>query len=238
MQQAEPLHPNVTAHVNPIILDYLRNTYGDINVCWPIVWLIGNQPQWYTFELTNHCNANLENGNRPNSISGLNRYFIDYTSNPRRIIPHNPQLIPSIAPEYTCSYDYMIEQGAGFGTVDINFVWRRDNQWHALDLTTFYRPFTNRTEAERIIGYLRRRPTWRFGVQAINSQIDAAQDLGCVRYIMGCVNTLSRNVSDRINTNGNAYWFPLNTNNVQNILNRRAPDNAIYGTFQDFLNDL
>lgn len=235
MQQAQPQYPNVTSHINPIIKDHLKNAYGEENLCWPIIWLVADEIQWYTFELTSHCDANLENGNRPNSAAGLNRYFVDYTSSPRRIIPHSSQLLPSIAHDYSCSYDYITDIGFGYRTVDINFLWRKNSKWHALDLTTFYKPFTDRAEAERVISYLRRRPTWKHGVQAVYSQIEAAQDFGCVRYIMGCVNTVSRDVSDRIDTNGNAYWFPLDANNIQNILDRRALNNANFGTYQDFL---
>lgn len=220
---------------NPVIQSYLKGRYGKDNLCWPIVWFKDDQIIWYTYERTSKCDTNQPNTNKPSSSSGKNNYFIDYLSNPRNIVPSNAALQPSINMVYNCSYDYIL--GSEYNTVDLDYVWKKNERWTALEFTTWYKPFTSTKEAERLISFINRRPSWQGskGQNALKKQIEAAEDFRC-KYIMGCAN--ADGVSNKIITEGNAYWFELNMNQLDRLLKGRVPEGASFGTFNQFLNSL
>ena len=237
MAQKPPKYPHMASCANPVIQSYLRNNYGSEHVCWPIVWLRGNHVQFYTFELTDYCDTNSASGRRPVSLSSKGCHFVSYIDTPRAIVPPEPLLIPSIASQYECSYDYVIR--SDYATVDLDYVWERDDTWFALEVTTWWKPFFSQSEAERLIPTMSRRPSWAsiHGGSAILKQIEAAGDLGISRFIMACVNTRG-GVDNDLDVEGNAYWFDLSPAQVSRLLASRLPQNANYGSFAELLKDL
>ena len=235
MPQNQPIYGDMASCTNPIIQSYIKETYGKDNLCWPIVWLKEDQIIWYTYERTRKCDTNQPSTNKPSSLAGKSSYFVDYLSNPRVMVPLKKELLPSIGPMYNCSYDYI--PTSEYNTVDIDYVWKKTESWVALEFITWHKRFTSVEEAERLISFINRRPSWQGPAAqiAIKKQIDAAKDLGC-KYTMGCVN--SEGVSNKIVTDGNAYWFELNTNQLDRLLNARVPEGAVFGTFKQFLNSL
>jgi hypothetical protein len=240
MSQKPPKYPHMSSCANPIIQSHLRTTYGSHNLCWPIVWVDNKNDNidYYTYELTDYCDTNSIQGNKPISKSGRINHFVDYTSKPRVIVPPNLRLIPSIDAKYECSYDYIIKQSEHY-TIDLDYVWKKSNSWIALELTTFWVQFNNRNVAEDKVSKMNRRPTWQGsrGSTAMLKQVEAAKDLGINRFIMACVNTIDK-VSNNLNTAGNAYWFDLDENQIKNIASGTIPSNATFGTFGQFLNSL
>ena len=237
MAQLPPKYGHMASCANPIIQNHLRHQYGSENVCWPIVWIQNNAIQWYTYELTNYCDTNSEHGNRPRSRSGKPNFFVDYLTKPRRIVPNEPLLSSSVSGSYECSYDYITKQSR-YVTLDLDYVWRKEDEWLALEFTTFWVPFNTREIAEDKVAKINRRPTWRRSVSPpILKQIEAAEDLGCVRYIMGCVNTVV-DVSNEIKTDGNAVWFDLDPAQVNRLVRGEVPTNANFDTFRRFLSIL
>jgi hypothetical protein len=224
---------------NPVIQSYLRNTYGTKKLCWAIVWLKDNDIAFYTFELNKYCDTNSLTGKRPTGTT-KNTYFVSYVDDPRFTSPQEPLLLPSLDKDYNCSYEYITKSGqTDYVTVDLDYVWKRNGGWHALELTTWYVPFSDQEEAERLISTMNRRPSWNspHGAAALLKQIEAVEDLRVAKYIMGCVNT-KKGVSNDIKVNGNAYWFELTPNQVARLGKGTHPDNGHFGTFHEFLQSL
>lgn len=237
MAQSAPIYPHMASVANPIIQNFLRKNCKD-NLSWPIVWLKDDNIQWYTFEITKFCNINTHTTNIPQSVSGKTCYLVDYISNPRIIIPSNKLLLPSINPKYDSSYEYIIDTNT-YNSVHINYVWKTNDTLKALEFTTFYVDFTSKSKAESLVSQIYKRPTWKKGLgpKALEKQIEAALDLNCSRYIMGCVNSTG-NVNNEIKVNGNAYWFDLDSSQIGRLLAGNAPLNGNFGRFEDFLNEL
>ena len=238
MGQVEPTYNHMTSRANPVILEHLGQRYGSDNVCWPIAWLAGSSIQFYTFERTKYCDINTPSGKRPSSITSKSCHIVDYLATPRRIDPHNPVLIPSIQKGFERSYDYVQQQSA-FNTIDLDYVWFTGRVWIALELTTFWFRFDTRAIAEDKVCKMNRRQSWRGkeGPHGLLSQIEAARDLNCHHYIMGCVNT-PKGVENKILTDGNAYWFNLDKNQVGLLVKGKVPNNAKFDTFGNFLESL
>ena len=217
MAQNPPKYPHMASCANPIIQGYLRKKYGTKNLCWAIVWLKEDDIAFYTFELNKNCDTNSLKGNRP--TGSTNNYFVSYIDNPRLISQHTVLLVPSINKDYECSYDYITKSGQeDYVTVDIDYVWENNIEWRALELTTWYKPFFDRNEAERLISMMNRRPSWNsiYGATALLKQIEAAKNLGIEKYIMACVN-VKKGVSNDIIEDGNAYWFELTAIQVSRL---------------------
>lgn len=237
MAQKPPKYPHMASCANPIIQGHLRGKYGNDHVCWPIVWFKNDNILFYTFELIDYCDTNSLYGKRPVSLTSKGCHFVSYTDKPRIINPPEPLLIPSIGNKYDCSYDYITK--SEYRTVDLDYVWEKKNKWTALEFTTWWVPFTSQKEAERLVSTLNRRPTWQsaHGASAMLKQIEAANDLAVSRFIMACVNTRGK-VDNDIKTEGNAYWFDLDPDQVKRLSLGQLPQNTNFGSFQDFLKAL
>jgi hypothetical protein len=231
MVQTPPKYSEMASRGNPIVESTLNSRYGENNVCWPICWWKDGTIQWYTYERNMYYKINSIAGNRPSSISGKPNYFMDYAATPRIISPKEPRLIPALESQYSCSYDYIVT--SPYSTVDLDYVWMKDDHWYALELTTWWVPFISQQKAEYLMTTMNRRPSWQGSNNSLIKQIEGAQDLNC-HYIFGCVNTLDR-VSNNLKTEGNAYWFDLNKDQVDRLTRGLIPQHAHFGTFHEFI---
>ena len=233
MPQMTPNYPYMTSSVNEVFIKPLVDKYGSKNVIWPIVLIKDDRINKYLYEINNINNINGINDNRPESSISIPSYLIDYSSVPRRILPDDGILNNLIDKTYSCSYEY-ITQVEGYFSVDLDYVWYL-KRWKGIELTTLWMPLKNKYEAERLIKMFSRRPSWNGpnGPHGIRKQIAAANDLK-IDYWMVCVNS-EKGVSNSIVISGNAFWFKLTNENINRILNKEAPVNSIFGTFDELL---
>jgi len=222
---------------NPLIYNHLATTYGSHNIYWPLLWSHNGQIKLYTYEINKFCNTNSFSKNFPSSISGIPTHKVNYTLSPRTITPPNPILSPSIGHSYDCSYDYTTKNMQAYTTIDIDYMWDSDKGRRSLELTTFYVQFKDLDIASKVVSTINRRNTWRYGPHAMHAQVQASKDLGGNKYILACVNTISKE-SPIIDKNGNALWFDLDSNTINSLHKGQLPSNLNFGKFTDFLNSL
>lgn len=234
MVQTTPSYPFMTSKTNKTISDRLVKKYGYNNVVWPIAWCPENKVIWYTYERLEICAVNHKDDNRPTSNKDVKNYFLDYTTNPRQIIPDNSNLKDAIDVKYSCSYDYVVN--SPYSTIDINYAWYKTDHWRGIDITTFWKEFKDRNIVEDLIIKMNRRPSWKGtkGTHGILKQIDVCDDLNIDYYMVG-VNTIG-GVSNDFKEDGNIFRFKLTRNAINNIICNRLPDNLIVESFSDFLN--
>jgi hypothetical protein len=235
-KQNKPKYPHVTSIANPVIVNALERKYGTKNVIWPIVLIEGERIIGYLYERNDQNAVNAERDHRPISKAGLPSFFLDYTTMPRRIIPAASFLEPFMAPEYRCSYDYITSSDNSlYSTVDLDYVWANGESWKGMELTTFKVEFVDREKAEKLIRKLHKRPSWQGpeGPHGLRKIVETSGDLG-IDLFMACVNTVG-GVSNQYKTDGNVYWFPLNLNQINRLVNGELPDNARFDSFSAFL---
>lgn len=235
--QASPSYTNATRASDPIILKHLIAKYGANNVVWPLVLSANDKLICYVYERNRYRGINSSTSNHPSSA--IPSCFIDYTSNPRTISPKLDILEPFIQPDYLCSYDYIVSTPLPYSTVDLDYVWKDgENQWRGFELTTFWKPFTDAREAERLVRQINKRPSWRGPdeAHALRKIVAAAEDLK-IKYYLACANTVSKVGSD-LKTDGNVYFFQLNNKQIDNLEKGAQPDNPKFCSFKDFIKRL
>jgi len=212
----------------------LIERYGFENVVWPIVIIENNKRLFYAYEINQLFDLNHESDNRPISSEGLADIFIDYASNPSRIVPSSEMLLPFIKKDFNCSYDFILTTDK-YASVDIDYVWKTSVNWKGLELTTVWVPLKNEVESERLVKMFNRRPSWQGvnGPHGLRKLIDACADLK-IDYYLAVVNSINK-VSNDLRIEGNAYWFPLTHENVSRIIANEAPNNALFGTFNELI---
>jgi len=232
--QMNPNYPYMTSGVNNIFTEPLIERYGLNNVIWPIVLIRNNNIHSYLYEVNGQCNINAQTDNRPLSQAGLVNFYADYTVDPRSIIPSLDELNELISDNYNTSYQAVIKS-ENFNSVDLDYAWKIGERWKAMEFTTLWMPLKNKQEAERLIKMFVRRPSWRGpnGPHGIRSLINASADLQ-INYWMVCANSVV-GVSNELVTGGNAFWFPLNHENINRIMGGHAPANSEFGTFEDLI---
>lgn len=235
MAQMSPSYPFMTSQVNEIFVNPLVGKYGFENVIWPIAIVEKNLINCYIYEVNSTCSINSKDDNRPSSKANLINYFVDYTSEPRVIIPPFEKLVPFIDNSFQCSYDFIVKSDE-FQSVDIDYVWFNKSYWKAIELTTVWKPLSSKEEAERLVKMFNRRPSWggASGAHGIRTLINASVDLSLDYYFV-VVNSKD-GVSNNLDTNSNAFWFPLNHENVDRILQGHAPINSEFSNFSDLTN--
>lgn len=232
--QMNPNYPYMTSGVNNIFTEPLIDRYGLNNVVWPIVLIKENSIHSYLYEVNTECNINSPADNRPASQASLINFYVDYTKDPRKIIPPSQELVELIAEKYNTSYEAVINSD-NFNSVDLDYAWKADENWKAMEFTTLWMPLQNKQEAERLVKMFVRRPSWKGpnGPHGIRTLINASTDLN-LDYWMVCANS-KKGVSNELVTDGNAFWFPLNHNNIDRILRGIAPANSEFGTFEELI---
>ena len=233
--QMIPNYQFMTSLGSEYLTQPLIEKYEFENVIWPIVLIENNTISGYIYEINQLFKLNHEDDNRPTSISRKPSYLIDYVSKPRRILPNSNDLKPFIAEQFNCSYDFILTSEK-FATVDIDYAWKtQQGNWKGLELTTVWMPLNTRLEAERLVKMFTRRPSWRgaAGPHGLRKLINAATDLN-IQYYMAVVNSINK-VSNNLNTDGNAFWFPLTHANVERILANTPPANSNFGTFKELI---
>lgn len=85
---------------------------------------------------------------------------------------------------------------------------------------------------------MNRRPSWSGpnGAHALLKVAAAAQDLN-IEYYMVFANTIGK-VGSALKTNGNVLYFPLTVDAVNFLSRGQVPPNAIFCSFQNFMNQL
>lgn len=232
--QMFPNYQYMTSVGNKHIVQPLIDKYGFRNVIWPIVIIKDNAVELYIYEKNLAFDLNNENDNRPVSSTNLGSYFIDYTTDPRIILPPFTELDPFVSNTFKCSYDFILTR-SDYASVDIDYAWLTPNGWKAIEATTVWMPLSNKQEAERLVRMFTKRPSWQGsnGPHGIRKLISAVNDLS-LNYYMVVVNSVNK-VSNDIKTNGNAFWFRLTDLNIDRILSGYAPENSLFGTYNDFL---
>ena len=238
-----PAYPDATREPPGFILQHLNQTYNAANVVWPTIVSVAatGQTVAYAYDRNGQNLINAQGDNRPNSRRGVPNAFLDYTANPRALPPGAPrELAQMINGRHRRIYDFMVDRNSnpGYTAADIDFVWSNGEQWRGMEFTTFFVEFANRAEAERVVSMMNRRPSWQGneGPVAVRNIITAGADLG-LNLVMVCVNTIGR-ASTQYRIGGNAYWFPLNMDQLRRLRNGQVPVNASFGTVQDMLNSL
>mgnify|MGYP003296450901 CR=1 FL=1 len=176
---------------------------------------------------------NFEMDNRPVSRTHLLSYYLNYTKTPRESLPPEKLFDEFLAPQYTCSYDYIVN--SSFSTVDLDYVWYNGSNYKGFELTTFFVDFSSHSKALDLISKMNRRPSWQGanGAHAFHRIVDSAMDLG-VDYYLVCANTVSK-VGSELKTNGNICMFQLTHRQVDLIESGRAPENSMFMSFGEFL---
>lgn len=233
MAQTNPTYGFATGKSEKPIIDELIRKYGASNVSWPIVLIHNDRTVAYLYEKNSKNMINLEINRRPESRSHLLSYYLNYLKTPRESLPYEKVFDDFLAPQYTCSYDYIIN--SPFSTVDLDYVWYNGSNFKGFELTTFYVDFTSHKKALDLISKMNRRPSWQGadGAHAFHRIVDSALDLG-VDYYLVCANTISR-VGSQLKTNGNICMFQLTHHQVELIESGRPPENSIFMPFSDFL---
>ena len=232
--QMNPNYPYMTSGVNNIFTEPLIERYGANNVIWPIVLISGNKIHSYLYEVNWQCNINSQTDNRPISQASLTNFYVDYTEDPREIIPPSKELEELIAEKYNTSYEAVVKSD-NFNSVDLDYAWKYGDNWKAMEFTTLWMPLKNKQEAERLVKMFVRRPSWKGpnGPHGIRSLINASSDLQ-MNYWMVCANSV-KGVSNELVTDGNAYWFPLTHDNIDRIMRGYAPTDSEFGTFEELI---
>lgn len=233
-QQMKPNYPYMTSGVNNIFTEPLIERYGAVNVIWPIVLIRDNNIHSYLYEVNSLCNINRLTDNHPISQAGLTNFYVDYTKNPRDIIPPSKELEELTLGEFNTSYKAILGP-TNFNSVDLDYVWKCGENWKAMEFTTLRVPLKNKQEAERLVKMFDRRPSWQGqnGTHGIRTLIDASADLE-LNYWMVCANSVN-GVSNELVTDGNAYWFPLTHENIDRIMKGDAPIDSEFGTFKELI---
>ena len=233
MAQTNPSYSSATGKSEKPIIDVLIKKYGFSNVTWPIVLIENDKTIAYLYEKNSKNTINLEMDSRPGSKAHLLSYYLNYMKNPRESLPQEEFFQQFLKPEYTCSYDYIVN--SPFSTVDLDYVWYNGRNYEGFELTTFWVEFSSHTKALNLISKMNRRPSWQGseGAHAFHRIVDSAVDLG-VDYYLVCANTVSKVGSD-LKTNGNVCVFQLTHRQVDLLQNGCPPENSRFMTFDDFL---
>lgn len=237
MSQVTPTYPIATGKPEEPIVNTLISKYGINNISWPIVLSRDNQTIAYLYEKNTRNQTNSAQDSRPTSSSGVPSYFMDYTSQPRNVIPAANFLTAMVNTQYSCSYAYITsQQNFQFSTVDLDYVWNVGTGFKGFELTTFYVDFTDQNRALDLVSKMNRRPSWQgqSGAQAFHKIVDSAEDLK-IDYYLVCVNTVSKVGSD-IKTSGNVLYFRLDHDQIDRISAGQPPQNSQFCSFTDFLN--
>lgn len=238
-----PAYPDATQAPPDFILRHLNQRYNPENVVWPTIVSVAatGQTVAYVYDRNQRNRINSGGDNRPVSRQGIPNVFLDYTANPRVLPPSAPQILaPMISRPHNRIYEFMVDaqSNRGHTAADIDFAWNTGQQWRGMEFTTFFVEFTTEAEAQRLISMMNRRPSWQGdqGPVAMQSIIRAGADLN-LQLVMVCVNTIGK-ATNRYRVDGNAYWFPLDANQLQRLRRGIAPVDASFGTVQQMLNAL
>ena len=229
-----PKYPLMTSSVNRVISNPIIEKYGFENIIWPIVVIKDNKIHSYLYEKSDFCNINSIDDNRPSSISFKKTFFIDYTKQELKIYPKSNDLLEFVAKGMKCSYDRDLSM-TSYNTADLDYVWKVNNKWKAIEFTTLWMPLFSKAESERLVGLFNRRPSWKGsnGPHGMRKLIDAAHDLD-IEYWMVCANS-KKGVSNNIITSGNSFWFKLTHDNIDRILKGYPIVNSHFGSFTDLI---
>ena len=236
--QTVPTYSNATVKPEEPIVRELVAKYGYANISWPIILSNEGRTIAYLYEINEKNKINSEHGCRPSSSSGLPNFFLDYTSNPRKIAPRVDFLINFIDEKFSCSYDYIIKtpSRSHLSTVDLDYVWNFGDGFKGFELTTFWMDFYSPSRAAELVSTMCRRPSWKGvdGAHALHKIVDCAEDLG-IDYYLVCVNTLSKEVGSNIKTSGNVFFFRLNHRQIERLSRGLPPQDYQFCNFSQFL---
>lgn len=154
MAQTTPNYPYATGTAEKPIIDALVQRYGDRSLSWPIVLSRSSGDTLaYYYERNAQNQINSVGDVRPESISGIKSYYLDYLASPRKITPPLPLFNAFLSSSFQNSYAFILQQ-ENYSTVDLDYVWYTGDGFRGFELTTFWVPFTSESEARRVVSMM------------------------------------------------------------------------------------
>lgn len=239
MAQATPSYGLATGKPEKPIVDALVKKYGHQSVVWPIALSDSTSTLAYIYERNSNNLINSQGDIRPKSNSGVGEFYLDYTAQPRLIVPNEPLFSQFIKPQFNNSYDYILSSiNRGYSTVDLDYVWHNGRIFRGFELTTYWVDFSSEAEAKRLVSTMNRRPSWSGpnGAHALHKVAAASQDLN-IEYHMVFANTVGK-VGSALKTNGSVLYFPLTAAAVNLLSKGQVPSNSIFCSFQSFIDQI
>lgn len=234
MPQVAPTYQAAAGKPEAALVNAIVNKYGAQALSWPVVLSNDDQTLAYLYERNATNQTNVQGDARPPSASGLPSYFLDYTSAPRVISPPDTDLWQLLlAPGYSDSYQFSKTQSHGYFTVDLDYVWHTGTGFKGFEFTTFTKPFFSEAEAQRLAATIQKRPT---AGRALPKILAAANDLG-IDFQMVVANSVG-GPGTPVDTNGNVLYFPLTAQQINLLMAGQQPVNAVFCSFQNFVQQL
>lgn len=244
--QPGPLYPHMTTFQSSDILNHLIDIYGITNICWPVIWYnsVNMDPLWLTFEVNakNQSNANLrtiffQQGSLP-------EYLINYLELNRQIVSFtgqtwlDPPGLEIIGKKFSSTYDYIVNpDNTRFNTIDIDYVWNSGgNQYHGLEVTTFYVPMDSENRAKYLVGkFIEKRASvaraHQFRILARVAQLEH------IRLNLVFVNVESK-YSTKIRTDGNVFVIPLDSTTAEQLHKGEFPSKYQFLPWRTWISSL
>ena len=221
----------------------LSEKHGKENVIWPQIVSIKETGETiaYVYDRNRSNRTNYREDRRPVSAAGIPQIFLDYDRPDRELDPGTPpEFKQMIEPRFSRLHHFMTYPGLQhpYTAADIDIVWFDGTKWKGLEISGYYKPFTDLKETERLVRYARRRGTWRGprGPVAMRSMIRAAEDLG-IELDMAFLNTEGKDTGIYVE-DGNAYWFQLTLEQVELLSTGYIPRNATFGPVANLIKSL
>ena len=235
MPQAIPSYINSIGKIETDISINLSRKYGYKNILNIICFgkIINNRTAFYILE-KNEINVGFKN--LPKSKKNIPFVFLDLKSGTRKLYPNYKELQFLIDDEYKSLMEFTLsKKNNDYYTIDIDYVFKGLNSWKGFEFTTFYMPFKNKYEAERLISKINRRPSWKsiHGARSLKRIVNDCEDLDIDLYMV-CANTLGK-VGSKLNLAGNCYIFKLSIDQINNLEKGKPPTNGILCPFKEFI---
>lgn len=217
MTQPEPRYPTMAIGAHPQVYNYLKEKYGEKNVCWPILAydLTTQNIQFIIIEVNSKNSVNRKIGNGFLGPDPFLEYKLDYVVTPR---PKKPEPLGHTIPwqgpknimstKYSSSYEYVTHQ-RGLNTIDVDYVWRTpDGELFGLETSTFFMPMKTEKYAEYLVKKFIEKRVSRKGAHHLHVLAQAASRIGIQLHLV-FFNVFGH--SNIINPKGYAYSIVLNT---------------------------
>lgn len=182
---------------------------------------------------------NINSKITPNSNSNILFHYLDLSSNTKQIDPENNELKFLLDNKYQKLSDFILSNNnINYFSIDIDYAFNTTHGWVGFEFTTFFMPFINKQEAERLIIKINRRPSWKgqYGSIALKRIVDSAHDLNIDMYMV-CANTMKR-IGSKLKTDGNCYLFKLNHDQIKRLEQGLVPNDAVFCRFNEFPNKI
>jgi len=235
MPQAHPSYIKSIGKIETDISINLCERYGKKNILNIICFgkIDYNKTIFYILE-KNEINSKLKN--YPKSKNNIPFVYLDLKSNVMKLNPNYNELQFLLNGKYKSLMDFILSNSnTDYYSIDIDYAFKSSKGWKGFEFTTFYMPFKNKKEVERLVSKINLRPSWKsvFGARALKKIIKNSEDLNIDLYMV-CANTTKR-VGSKLDLSGNCYVFKLNINQIIRLEKGLIPENGIFCTFREFI---